>query len=163
MDQLSNQFRITPLDRDELNTYRAGGSDAFGNALAVHVNTEEGAAPLRCCLTEATVGERVALIAPFSFEGPFAEVGPAYIHAQPCDGYITTGQYPPDFRHRNQVLRAYGDDNRIHDASLVAGEDAEAVISELLARPDVAFLHSRKPLYGCYMFAIDRPTTADPT
>ena len=164
MHQAHADFEIIPLIQVELNTYRDRGTDAFGNAIAVHVNTEEGGAPLRCCLTEAKVGERVALIAhrPFSFDGPFAEVGPVYIHAEPCGGYTDTDQYPPGFAHRAQVFRAYSHDNRIHDARLVAGEDAEVVISELLARPEVAFLHSRNVLYGCYMFAIHRSSMAGP-
>lgn len=161
MDQARAQFEITPLDQDELHTFRVRGTDAFGNTIAVHVNTEEGGAPLRCCLTEAKIGERVALIAhrPFAFDGPFAEVGPVYIHAHACAGYDDTGHYPPGFRHRTQVFRAYDKDDRIHDAVLVAGVDAEAVIAELFARPDVTFLHSRNVLYGCYMFAIHRPAT----
>jgi hypothetical protein len=154
------QFEIIALDGDELDAVRARGTDAFGNAITVHVNTEEDGAPLRCCLTEAKVGERVALIAhrPFDFEGPFAEVGPVYVHAEACEGYPDAGHYPPGFRHRNQVFRAYGFDNRIEDAVLVAGDDAETAISTLLARPGGSFLHSRNVLYGCYMFAIHHAT-----
>jgi hypothetical protein len=159
MDQTHGQFVIAALDQEELHTIRARGIDAFGNTIAFHTNTEEGGAPLRCCLTEAKVGEAVALIAhrPFVFGGPFAEVGPVYVHAEPCAGYDDTGHYPPGFRHRTQVFRAYSNDNRIHDAVLVDGADAESAISDLFARPDVAFLHSRNVLYGCYMFAIHRP------
>lgn len=36
-------------------------------------------------------------------------------------------------------------------------EDQEEAAAALLAEPDVAFLHARNPVYGCYMFELVRP------
>ena len=150
-------FHVQAIPAAELNAYRSSGEDRFGNPFVVTINDEAGGAPLRCCLTEARIGQAVALAAyrPFPFDGHYAEVGPVYVHAEPCAGYKDTGRYPASFRHRKQVLRAYGH-NRILGAELVEGADAERVISRLLANPEVAFLHSRNVLYGCYMFSIHR-------
>ena len=151
-------FEIHAIPVSELDALRRTGRDCFGNPVVVTVNHEEGGPPLRCCLTEAEVGARVALVAhrPFPGDGPYAKVGPVYIHADACAGYRRTDRYPEPFRHRTQVLRAYGHDGRIVDAELVPGEQAEVAITRLLSNPAVAFLHSRNVLYGCYMFAVHR-------
>ncbi|MDI1460736.1 DUF1203 domain-containing protein [Catellatospora sp. KI3] len=56
----------------------------------------EGGAPLRCCLRRSRAGETLALVsyAPLrrwaadtgADPGPYDEVGPVFIHAEPCDG-----------------------------------------------------------------------------
>jgi hypothetical protein len=119
---------------------------------------EEDGAPLRCCLREARAGERLALIAyrPEGTAGAYREVGPVFVHAARCGGYVERDAYPAAFRHRRQVFRAYDEAGRIADALLVEGAHAEASIEHLLASPRVAIVHSRNVLYGCYMFAIGR-------
>ena len=151
-------FHVQAIPATELEHLWTSGVDRFGNSLVVTVNDEVGGALLRCCLTEAQVGERVALAAykPFPFEGAYAEVGPIYIHADRCHGYPAVDRYPASFRHRDQVFRAYGHTDRIMSAEVVHGRDAEEAITRLLANPEVAFLHSRNVLYGCYMFTIHR-------
>ena len=98
----------------------------------------------------------MALIAwqPAALGGPYAEVGPVFVHAAECGGYVDTGRYPEGFRHRRQLLRAYDDRGRQVDNVLVDGVGADPVIESLLARPEVAYLHSRNPMAGCYMFAV---------
>lgn len=89
---------------------------------------------------------------------PYREVGAVLAHAEPCAGPVGIADYPRDWRGRPQVLRAYDDRGRIHDATMVHdGQDAEKVIAELLAEPGVVQLHSRNIAWGCYMFAITRP------
>ncbi len=155
-------LRVDALPRENLARIRARGADDFGNPLVATVVGEDGAGgtPLRCCLREARVGERVALIAyqPATVGGPYAEVGPVFIHAEDCSGYATPDRYPDDFRQRRQVLRAYGRDSAIVDAAIAEnGDEAEALCGAFLARPDVAYIHSRNVLYGCYMFTVRRP------
>jgi hypothetical protein len=54
------------------------------------------------------------------------------------------------------VQRAYSADGSIVDSRLVGPGEAEASLADLLARDDVAVVHSRNPLHGCYMFAVRR-------
>ena len=70
--------------------------DEAGNRLTVQADAD-GGSPLRCCLRETVPGERVLLIAytPPGTRGAYAERGPVFIHAEPCDGYLTPDQYPP--------------------------------------------------------------------
>ncbi|WP_344321177.1 DUF1203 domain-containing protein [Streptomyces macrosporus] len=122
--------------------------------------TAEGGEPLRCCLRDARPGDKLLL---FGYQpplpaGPYREVGAVLAHAEPCAGPADIAGYPPDWRGRPQVLRAYDARGRIHDATTVHdGQDPEKVIAELLAEPDVVQLHSRNIAWGCYMFAITRP------
>lgn len=150
-------FRVRPVDPRWLRRVRARGADDAGNPLEPLVAAEDGA-PLRCCLRDAVAGERIVLLAyrPDERGGPYSEVGPIFVHAQECAGYREPAAYPPAFRHRTQVFRAYGPDGRIVDAEIVAGADAEKALGRLLARPDVGWVHSRNVGYGCFMFAVER-------
>jgi hypothetical protein len=121
------------------------------------VQADSGGSPARCCLRETRPGERVVLIAytPPGTAGAYAERGPVFVHADPCEGYPTPRRYPPGLRHRMQVVRAYDRQGRIADGVLAAdGLQAEAVIAEMLARPDVELVHLRNVGYGCYNFAV---------
>jgi hypothetical protein len=116
----------------------------------------EGGAPLRCCLRDSRPGERIALasVTPPGPQGAYAESGPVFLHADPCGGPDHAG-YPDEFRRRIQVFRAYSADGRIVGGRVVRPEDdQEAVAEELLGEADVAYLHSRNLVHGCYMFAI---------
>ena len=119
-------------------------------------NDREGGAPLRCCLRDSRPGERLVLasVTPPGPQGAYAESGPVFMHADPCGGPSRPG-YPEEFRRRTQVFRAYSADGRIIGGHVVKPQDdQEAVAEELLADPDVAYLHSRNVVFGCYMFAI---------
>jgi hypothetical protein len=139
----------------ELAEIRAAGRDEAGNSLTVQA--DNGGSPVRCCLRETRPGERVMLIAytPPGTAGAYAERGPVFVHADPCEGYPAPHRYPPGLRHRMQVVRAYDRQGRIADGVLAAdGLQAEAVIAEMLARPDVELVHLRNVGYGCYNFAV---------
>jgi Protein of unknown function (DUF1203) len=160
----STPFRVSALPADHLDELRGRGVDDFGNPLVVSVVSREGETPLRCCLREAAVGERVALLAyrPAGKGGAYAEVGPVFVHADACPGYGETAGYPEGFRHRTQLLRAYDSQGRQVENVIVDGADAECRIRDLFARPDVAYLHSRNVLAGCYMFAVRRGEVSVP-
>jgi hypothetical protein len=153
-------FRISALPAGELDRIRAAGIDDFGHPLRTAVADEDPGIPLRCCLREARVGERVALISwrPLR-EAPdsvYAEVGPIFVHADACPGYQDARSYPPAFRHRQQVLRSYSAAGDMLDAVLTDGSVAEEAIAGLFARPEAAVVHSRNVTAGCYMFAVHR-------
>jgi hypothetical protein len=157
-DSITSTLIFEPIPPGELHEIRTAGLDEAGNRLTVQVDTE-GGNPLRCCLRESRPGDRVLLIVytPPGTSGAYAERGPVFIHADPCEGYLTPHLYPPELSHRRQVVRAYDQNGRIADGVLVGnGDDAVAVIHEMLARPDVAVVHLRNVGYGCYNFAVRR-------
>ncbi len=150
------RFIFEPIPLGRLEEIRAAGVDEAGNSLTAQTDAC-GGSPLRCCLRESVPGERLLLIAytPPGARGAYAERGPVFIHAEPCDGYLTPDRYPPALSHRQQVVRAYDREGRIADGVLVDdGEHAMTVIRRLFARPDVALVHLRNVGYGCYNFAV---------
>ncbi|GEM_PF-175089 len=151
-----NSLLYQAIPAAELDAIRAAGRDEAGNPLEVQVH-RDGGAPLRCCLREARPGERLLLIAytPPGTAGAYAERGPVFIHAGRCAGYPTPDRYPPELAGRQQVVRAYDKQGRIAGGLLAAdGKQAEEIIAELLARPEVELVHLRNVGYGCYNFAV---------
>lgn len=154
----TDTFAFEPIPAATLQQLRATRLDEAGNRLEEQTDAH-GGNPLRCCLRETAPGERVLLLAytPPGTRGPYAERGPVFIHAEPCDGYLTPGQYPPGLSHRQQVVRGYDTEGRIADGILAEdGEHAMTVIRELFTRPDVAIVHLRNVGYGCYNYAVRR-------
>jgi hypothetical protein len=156
-------FTVYALPPAELDRIRTAGRDDFGHPRRISVNEYVPGAPLRCCLRDAEVGERLALLSwrPLT-EAPdsvYAEVGPVFVHADSCAGYRESAAYPAGFRHRTQLLRSYSADGDMVDYEITDGDAAEASIEKLLANPDAAVVHSRNVKAGCYMLAI-RPTTS---
>jgi hypothetical protein len=157
-DSITGTLIFEPIRLGELREIRAAGMDEAGNRLTPQADTE-GGNPLRCCLRETRPGEGVLLIAytPPGTRGPYAERGPLFIHAGPCEGYLSPRLYPPELSHRQQVVRAYDRDGRIADGVLAGnGDHAVTVIREMLGRPHVALVHVRNVGYGCYNFAVRR-------
>jgi Protein of unknown function (DUF1203) len=119
---------------------------------------EEGGAPLRCCLRDSRVGERIALVAvtPEGPRGAYRETGPVYVHADRCPGPADSG-YPEDFRRRPQVFRAYDRTGSIIGGTVVEpGTGQEEAARELLSDPQAAFVQARNVVFGCYMLTIRR-------
>jgi uncharacterized protein DUF1203 len=156
-------FQIHAISSEVLQAVRARGVDAGGNPLE-HV-VADGGEPLRCCLRDAGNGEALIL---FGYEpplpaSPYREVGPVYTHAHACAGPKTNVDYPADWYGRPQVLRAYDGRGWIHEARVHDGSDPAAEISDMLADPDVAQIHSRNVAHGCYMFTITRSSAMSPS
>jgi hypothetical protein len=155
-------FLAYALPPAALTKIRASGRDDFGHDLRKLVAS--GGEPLRCCLRDATSGERLALLSwqPLTEapDSPYAEIGPIFIHAEQCPGAPTSGSYPEGFRERRQLLRSYRADGDMLDYEITEGADAESAIEKLLADPAAAVIHSRNVLAGCFMFTI-RPAIED--
>lgn len=124
----------------------------------------EGGAPLRCCLTRARPGERIALAsyAPLrrwaadtgAEPGPYDEQGPVFLHADPCDG--PAGGWPDALHTGARVLRAYDRRGHILRGVPVGPAEAEAAAEALLADPEVAVVHVRGLEFGCFMHEVRR-------
>ena len=115
MTTTTDAFRIQAIAPHDLDRIRAAGHDDFGNPL-LPFGDEEGGSPLRCCLRPAEAGERLVLIAyrPFRRPGPYAEVGPVFVHADRCAGYTEPERYPTGYRSWNtMVFRPYHFDGRM--------------------------------------------------
>ena len=153
--QKSN-FRIVPLATEIAQAARLRAREGAADHAHVTVDSPAGY-PCRHCLRWAQPGEQVILFPYQSIQGgrPYAESGPIFVHAGPCERYVATHKYPENFR-QHRVLRAYDSDSNMIDAVVVPDDRPEAVIEQLLENPATAFLQARSLTRGCYTFAIER-------
>ncbi|MBV9486196.1 MAG: DUF1203 domain-containing protein [Frankiaceae bacterium] len=124
---------------------------------------EVGGSPLRCCLRRARAGERVALAsyAPLrrwadatgAEPGPYEEVGPVFIHAEPCAGFDSEELPLLDGR---RVFRAYDAAGRIVSGHLVElTDDHESVLAEVFAGDRrIVLVHVRAVEFGCFLYEV---------
>lgn len=152
----NSTFRIIPLPTEIAEAARravkAGAADH-----ALLTADSPGSSPCRHCLQWAQPGEHVILLpyAAIPSGHPYSETGPIFVHANPCQRYSATNEYPSDFRN-GRVFRAYDSNYNIIDAQVMNGSEPEAVIERLFQNPDTAFVDVRSVTHGCYTFRIQR-------
>lgn len=149
---------VQSIDPARLDVVRVTGTDGHGNELRPFAATGQGE-PLRCCLRYAKPGEQITLIsyAPFDHPSVWREVGPVYIHAARCEGYIPTGRLPEQLAAGPRVLRTYRADDTMnyeHNTVVTDGADLQPIIERLLANPDVTTLHVRTLAPQCFLYAV---------
>jgi Protein of unknown function (DUF1203) len=86
---------------------------------------------------------------------PYSESGPIFVHAEPCERYAATREFPSEFR-KGRVLRAYNSHHDMIAAEVANGEGPEAVIERFLQEPETAFVHVRSASHGCYTMEVKR-------
>jgi len=149
-------LRIVPLPTDIAEkARRAAESGALDHAV-IDVDSPTGY-PCRHCLSWAKPGERVILFPYASIPSghPYSETGPIFVHAEPCERYDTTGEYPADFRN-GRAFRAYDANYDMIDAEVAGGNDPEAIIEKLFQNPKTEFVDARSVTRGCFTFRIQR-------
>lgn len=149
---------VRAIDPAHLGKVRATGADGHGNRLRPFAATGQGE-PLRCCLRYARAGEQITLIsyAPFVQPSVWREVGPVYIHAARCDGYVPAGRLPGQLATGPCVLRTYRADDTMnydHNTVVTGDADLQPVIERLLCEPGVATVHVRTLAPQCFLYAV---------
>ena len=151
-----SSFRIVPLSTEIAErARRAAEADAADHAVVI-ADSPTGY-PCRHCLRWAQPGERVILFPYASIPPghPYSETGPIFVHAERCERYGATGEYPTDFRN-GRVFRAYDANYNMIDAEVANGNDPKAVIEKLLQNPKTEFVDARSVTRGCFTFRILR-------
>ena len=152
----TSKFRIVPLATEVANAARRAAEAGAADHAVITADSPTGF-PCRHCLRFARSGERVILF-PYTAippGHPYSESGPVFVHAEPCDRYATTREFPADFR-KGRVMRAYNSNYDMIDAEVVNGHVPEAIIEKLLEKPETAFVDARSVTHGCYTFRIQR-------
>jgi hypothetical protein len=149
-------FRIVPLATEIAERARRAAKHRAADHAIVVADSPRGY-PCRHCLRFAQLGERVVLFPYQSIPAghPYSEIGPIFIHAESCERYAATHEYPVDFRD-GRVMRAYNSKFDIIDAEVVNGSEPESVIERLFQNPETAFVDARSVTHGCYTFRIQR-------
>ena len=149
------RLRYLPIPEEIAGEARRTLRDRFGHQL--RVVKERG--PCRLCLRISPNDEDHILLSyqPLPDTGPYAEIGPIFVHAGDCTPYASIDQFPGDFISRRLVLRAYGKDGGIVDATIADPGRAPAIAAAFLDDDDVSEVHVRHESYTCFDFKIVRP------
>jgi hypothetical protein len=152
----ASTFRILPLPTEIAEAARHAVNAGASDHAIVSANSP-GSCPCRHCLRWAQPGERVILFpyAAIPSGHPYSETGPIFVHANECQRYSATNEYPVDFRN-GRVFRAYDAKFNIIDAEIVNGSEPEIVIETLFQNPDTAFVDVRSVTHGCFTFRVQR-------
>jgi len=151
-----NDIRIAPLPERFLTRARVEGLDDQDQPVKRLI--AEGGEPVRDALRRARPGEELILASysPFAKPGPYREFGPVFILAHPDDRDAAEPTLDDSYLREQFVIRAYSHEESIADAAMVKKGDFAATVERFLARGDVAFLHARFPVYGCFAMRIER-------
>lgn len=152
-------FPVPPAALDRI---RTTGADDFGNPVVPR--SHPAGAPLRCCLRLSKDGERLLLIAhrPSELGGPYAEVGPVFVHADRCPGYETVHAFPADFRARRAILRPYDAAGLMLDGVVAEPGESERLVREMFTDPRVDHVQVRNVVAGCWNFSVRRAPAESP-
>ncbi len=115
----TSSFHIIPLSTEIANAARRAVNAGALDHTIVSANSP-GSCPCRHCLRWAQPGERVILFpyAAIPSGHPYSETGPIFVHANECQRYSTTNEYPADFRN-GRVFRAYDAKYKIIEAQVM--------------------------------------------
>ena len=152
----TSSFQIIPLSTEVAEAARRAVNEGATDHALITVDSPESS-PCRHCLRWALPGERVILFpyAAIPAGKPYSETGPIFVHANECQRYSATKEYPADFRN-GRVFRAYDSNYNIIDAQIVNGSEPEVVIENLFQNPDTAFVDVRSVTRGCFTFRVQR-------
>jgi hypothetical protein len=152
----TSTFRIVPLPSEVAERARRAAEAGAADHAVVIADSPSGY-PCRHCLRFAKPGERVILFpyAAIPPGYPYSESGPIFVHAESCERYSATCEYPGELR-RGRVFRAYNASYSMIDAEVANGSEPEAIVDKLLRNPETAFVDARSVTHGCYTFRIER-------
>jgi hypothetical protein len=152
----TSSFQIVPLPTEVAEAARRAARTGAADHAIVIADSPNGF-PCRHCLRWAKVDERMILFpyAAIPAGHPYSETGPIFVHAEPCERYAATREFPADFR-QGRVMRAYNSKFDMIDAVVVNRSEPETVIEKLFQNPETAFVDARSVTRGCYTFRIQR-------
>jgi hypothetical protein len=152
----ASSFHIVPLPTEIADAARRVANAGAADHVLITVDSP-GSSPCRHCLRWAQRGERVILFpyAAIPSGHPYSETGPIFVHANECQRYSATNEFPADFRN-GRVFRAYDSKYNIIDAQALNDSEPEVVIASLFQNPDTAFVDVRSVTRGCFTFRVQR-------
>ena len=103
-------IKFIAMPTEEARASQAGALDANGQAPERHISDGDGV-PCRHCQRDVAAGEPYLILAyrPFPEPQPYAEVGPIFLHEEPCERYPSTDATPRMFMKpgRRYLLKGY--------------------------------------------------------
>jgi hypothetical protein len=149
---------VRGISSEEVQRIWRGGPDANGQPALARI-AEGVANPCRHCLELIREGEGKLVLAyrPFASLQPYAELGPIFLHAEPCARYESE-HLPGWFPYLDPaIVRGYDGDHwiRYDTGDVVPGVELDAACRRILADPSVAYVHVRSK-FNCFQCRVDR-------
>ena len=153
------KMRFLPIPTQSAQAWRNGSADAYGLPPEHRAASTGSGTPCRHCLRQMPEGKPYLIVAhrPFEALNPYTETGPIFICAEECEA--GGPEFPSPFLQSAQyIVRGYSADERIIYGTgvVVPTTDIEARCRELLAQPEVAFIHIRSASNNCFHCRVER-------
>ena len=155
---MAQAFRVSAIPTKVADLVRSTmRSPGYGHP--AHVEVATGYGPCRRCLRDFKVGKEHRIL--FTYD-PFHELkvhplpGPIFIHAEACPRFTDEGTFPEDLRSHRLTFAVYGAQRALLCEKMVENGEVDATIDELLAWPELRFIHVRDTEAGCYDLRIER-------
>jgi hypothetical protein len=151
-------MRYIAIPTEVARHYQAGGADANGQ-VPERMVAEGSGNPCRHCLKMVQEGAGMLVLAhrPFPKPQPYAETGPIFLCADPCQPGGGAA-LPAMLASADYIVRGYGTDDRIvyGTGGVVATGMIPARAVEILEDPRVDYVHVRSARNNCYQCRIER-------
>lgn len=153
-------LRFIAMPTADAHALQAGAADANGQTPERHVSDGDGVF-CRYCLADVARGAPYLILAyrPFQEPQPYAEVGPIFLHAEPCPRHDPREGVPaPVLTWERLLIRGYGSDDRIlyGTGQVVAPDVLASAAARLFERPEIAYVHIRSATNNCYQCRVER-------
>lgn len=151
-------IRYMAMPTQDARALQDGGADAYGRVPERQISDGVGV-PCRHCLRNVEAGASYLVLAyrPFPELQPYAETGPIFVHAEPCERAAESSETPEMLTGNNYIVRGYGPNHRIvyGTGKVVDTPEIRAWAETLFARGDVAYAHVRSARNNCYQARIE--------
>lgn len=150
-------MRFVPIPTAIVRAYQRGGPDANGQ-VPVRKVSDGGGNPCRHCLKMIPQGAEMLVLAhrPFPAPQPYAEIGPIFLCADPCEA--GEGEAVPEIlASPDYIVRGYGPDDRIvyGTGAVVPTARIREEAATRLADGRVAYVHVRSARNNCFQVRIE--------
>lgn len=114
--------------------------------------------PDRIEMRDAQVGEALLLLNHMHqpAASPYRASHAIFVIEGAIKTYDAVDAIPEVMAHRLLSLRGFNAAHKIADGRVVAGSDADAAIRDMLADPQVQYIHAHNAAHGCYAGLIER-------
>ncbi len=139
---------------------QAGAPDANGQIPERAISDGSGN-PCRHCMQYIAGGDEMLILSyrPFNEAQPYAETGPVFLHASPCERHEERPETPDYLLGRETaIVRGYTDRNRIlyGTGKVVPTAEIASTCATLFENPDVAYAHVRSSTNNCFHCRVER-------
>ena len=156
-------LKFTGMTTEEAKKLWEGGTDAHGNLPERAVSDGKGN-PCRHCLQMIEEGAEFLVFShrPFSQCQPYAEQGPVFLHAEPCEAFDpephSNQDLPPVLEDSPRyLLRGYDENERIvyGSGTITETNQIRETSDQLLKQERITFVHVRSATNNCWQARID--------